>query len=391
MDKKTFFVLLGTLFISMLGMNIISPFLPLYARKMGASALQLGFVQAAFSVSGTTTLLFIGRLSDDYGRKSFLAGGLALLSISSAAFMFASTPLHLIVLRFFQGLGASTFLAISQAYMGDRLQSGSEGRWMGYFNAVLFAGMGSGPLVGGAITDAYSISVAFLALAAMNALGLLAILFFVRELPRKRAVREYQSFLAPLKSRIMRGVFSYRMTVGVGTATLMAFVPLFAGLRLGLTSTMIGLMLAARIPISICQSYTGRMADRWNRRLMVIWGAAITVVAVLLIPSVAGFWGLLIAYLWVTVGQALGIPAANAYVVREGRTYGMGASVTMFMMAMYAGNSIGPVVLGGIADKLGLASAFYAASLCMAAGLVLFVFLVKSGTDCTHRPEPGSI
>jgi len=390
MDKKTFVVLLGALFVSMLGMNIISPFLPLYAREMGASALQLGLVQAAFSVSGTITLLFIGRFSDNWGRKPFLVGGLSVLVLSSAALMIAATPFHLIVLRFFQGLGASTFLAISQAYMGDRLSSGSEGKWMGYFNAVLFAGMGSGPLVGGAITDASSIGTAFLALTLMNSLGLFAIILFLREMPRKRAVREYQSFLSPLRSLVMRGVFSYRMTVGVSTATLMAFVPLFAGLKLGLNSTMIGLMLAARIPISICQSYTGRMADRWDRRSMVIWGGLITVVAVLLIPSVGGFWTLLIAYLWVTVGQALGIPAANAYVVQEGRTYGMGASVTMFMMAMYAGNSIGPVVLGGIVDRLGLESAFYAASICMAAGVILFGLLVKSDSNSADHSEPRS-
>jgi MFS family permease len=390
MDKKTFAVLLGTLFIAMLGMNIISPFLPLYARKMGASALELGFVQAAFSVSGTTTLLFIGRFSDNIGRKPFLIGGLLLIALSSAALMFATTPLHLIVLRFFQGLGASTFLAIAQAYMGDRLSAGNEGRWMGYFNAVLFAGMGSGPLVGGVITDAFSLNTAFLVLAIMNAVGLMAVLLFIQEMPRKRAVKEYISFLSPLKSRVMRGVFSYRLTVGIGTATLMAFVPLFAGLKLGLSSSLIGLMLAARIPISICQLYTGRMADSWNRRSMVIWGALITVVAVLLMPSAGGFWVLLIAYLWVTVGQALGIPAANAYVVQEGRLYGMGASVTMFMMAMYAGNSIGPVVLGGIADKLGLEAAFYAASLCMAAGVVIFALLVKTATDCTNHAEPRS-
>jgi predicted MFS family arabinose efflux permease len=123
---------------------------------------------------------------------------------------------------------------------------------------------------------------------------------------------------------------------------------------------------------------------------MVIWGGLITVVAVLLIPSVGGFWTLLIAYLWVTVGQALGIPAANAYVVQEGRTYGMGASVTMFMMAMYAGNSIGPVVLGGIVDRLGLESAFYAASICMAAGVILFGLLVKSDSNSADHSEPRS-
>jgi MFS transporter, DHA1 family, multidrug resistance protein len=374
MNKAAFVVLLGSMFVCMLGMNIISPLLPQYAITMGASSLQIGLVQAAFSISGVGTLLFVGRLSDRFGRKPFLGGGLVVLAVSSAALIFAKAPIHLILLRFVQGFGASTYLSISQAYMGDTIRVGNEGKSMGFFNAILFAGMGAGPLIGGVITDAFGVSTAFLVLAALNSLGLVAVLIFLREMPRKAAAREHTSFTAPLKSRVMRGVFSYRAAIGLCTATLMAFVPLFAGLRMGLSASLIGLMLAARIPISFCQSYTGRLADRWNRRSMVIWGGVVCIAAVSLIPLTRGFWTLLVAYLAVTVGQALGVPAANAYVVDEGRIYGMGVSVTMFMMAMYVGNSAGPVLLGGIADSLGLESTFYAAAICMAAGVALFAW-----------------
>jgi MFS family permease len=364
----------------MLGMNIVSPLLPKYAVTMGASSLQIGMVQAAFSLSGIGTLLFVGRLSDRFGRKPFLAGGLAILVVSSAGLMFANSPLHLILLRFVQGLGASTYLSISQAYMGDSIFVGGEGKSVGIFNAVLFAGMGSGPFVGGVITDAFGVSAAFFVLAVMNSFGLLAVLMFLKEMPRKVAVGGHASFTAPLKSRIMRGVFSYRAAIGICTATLMAFVPLFAGLRIGLSASLIGIMLAARIPISLFQSYTGRMADKWNRRAMVIWGCIACIIPVSLIPLTRGFWALLIAYLFVTVGQAIGVPAANAYVVDEGRKYGMGVTVTMFMMAMYLGNGAGPILLGGIADWLGLDSAFYAAAICMAAGTALFAWQSRGKT-----------
>ncbi len=377
MDRKTLTVLLGTMFIAMLGMNIISPFLPIYAVKMGASSLQIGLVQGAFSMSGIGTLLFVGRLSDRFGRKIFLAGGLIILAVSSIGLMFATCPVHLMLLRFVQGLGASTYLAISQAYLGDAIQAGKEGKSIGHFNTFLFAGMGAGPLAGGIIADAFSISAAFLVLALLNFLGLIIMLLFIEEKPRKTAAREHASVTAPLKNLVFQGVLSYRTAIGVSTATLMAFVPLFAGLKIGLSAGLIGTLLAARIPISFTQSYTGRLADRWDRRLMVISSGILCVIAISLLPSSRGFWGLLIAYLAVTAGQAIGIPAANTYVVQEGRTYGMGVSVTLFMMAMYVGNSIGPVALGGIADRLGLGSAFYAAAICMAAGTTVFASLLR--------------
>jgi predicted MFS family arabinose efflux permease len=215
-------------------------------------------------------------------------------------------------------------------------------------------------------------------MAVLNVLGLIATLIFLKEMPRKTATSEHTSFIAPLKSRIMRGVLNYRMTTGIGTSSLMAFLPLFAGLRIGLSASLIGILLAARTPVSILQLYTGRLADKWNRRSMVICGGIISVIAVALLPLTGGFWPLLIAYVFVTLGQAIGIPPANAYVVHEGRTYGMGASMTMFMMAMQAGNGIGPVVLGSIADRLGLESAFYSAAVFMAVGVMLFAWMVRS-------------
>lgn len=377
MEKKRFALLLGSLFVAMLGMNIISPLLPVYAVRMGASALEIGLVQAAFSASGVGTLLFVGRLSDRIGRKPFLGFGLAALVISSLGLMMATRPVHLIALRFVQGLGASTYLGIAQACVGDGILEGSEGKWVGYFNAVLFAGMGAGPMLGGVIADTLGISTAFLLLAIMNCAALIAISLYLEEKPRRIAAREHSSFSAPLRSPVLRGVFIYRMAIGICTATLMTFVPLFAGRRIGLSSGLIGLMLGARIPISLCQSYTGRLADRWDRRGMVVWSGILCAGTVVLMPSARGFWALLAAYLLVTIGQALGVPAANAYVVSEGRLYGMGTAATMFALAMYAGNSIGPVAMGGIADRIGLESAFYTAAICMAAGVVLFVWMLR--------------
>jgi MFS transporter, DHA1 family, multidrug resistance protein len=378
MNKKAFAVIVASMFISMLGMGIVSPFLPIYANSMGASKLQVGLIQAGFNIPGIAILLFVGRLSDRFGRKQFLSSGLAILAVSTIGLMYAKNPVQLILWRLVQGLGASAHLPIAQAYLGDITPEGSEGKWMGYFNAVLFAGMGAGPLAGGIITEAFSIKAAFLFMVVLNVFALIATLIFLREMPRKVATGEHMAFFAPLKSITMRGVLSFRMTTGIGTSSLMAFVPLFAGLRLGLSVSIISILLATRSPISALQSYTGRLADRWDRRSMVIWGGITSIIAVILLPSSSGFWPLLVAYIGVTLGQAFGIPAANAYVVHEGRVFGMGASMTLFMLAMHVGNGVGPVVMGSIADWLGLESAFYTAAVCMAAGVILFALMVRN-------------
>jgi DHA1 family multidrug resistance protein-like MFS transporter len=385
MNKEAFAVLVASMFISMLGMGIVTPFLPIYANTLGASSMEVGLIQSAFSMTGIGTLLFVGRLSDRFGRRSFLGSGLIILAISSVGLMFAEKPFHLILWRFVQGLGASAHLPIAQAYLGDITPEGDEGRWMGYFNAVLFAGVGTGPLVGGVLTDTFNIRTTFLVMAVLNVLALIATVLFLKEMPRKTAAREHASILAPLKSRIMRGALSYRLTIGIGTSTLMAFVPLFADLRIGMSASLIGILLAMRTPVSIVQSYTGRLADRWSRRSMVIWGGLASAAATALLPLTGGFWLLLIVYISATLGHAFAMPATNAYIVHEGRTYGMGACITMFMLAMHIGNSIGPVILGGVADWLDLDFTFYGAAICMAIGVWLFAWLVH---DPSGKPEP---
>jgi MFS transporter, DHA1 family, multidrug resistance protein len=380
MNRKAFLVIAGTMFISMLGMGIVTPFLPIYADKLGASPLEVGMVQAGFSISNMFSLPFVGRLSDRSGRKVFLCIGLTILMLASLGFIWAKNPTQLILMRLFQGLGASAHLPIAQAYLGDITPKGGEGRWMGYFNAILFSGIGMGPLVGGVVTDLFSMNTTFVVMAAANLGGLIATLILLRDVPRRPIPAGHTSIIAPLRSRVMRGVFAYRMTVGFGTSTFMAFLPLFADLRLGLSASLIGLLLAARTPVSLVQTFTGRMADRYNRRLLVIAGGIISMIFSALLPSAAGFWMLLGIYAMATLGHSVGMPAANAYVVEEGRVYGMGACMTTFMMAMQIGNGVGPIMLGAVAGFLGLDYAFYSASVFMFLGLLIFIWLVKPPT-----------
>jgi MFS transporter, DHA1 family, multidrug resistance protein len=377
MNRKAFFVIAGTMFISMLGMGIVTPFLPIYADQLGASPLEVGLVQAGFSISNMFSLPFVGRFSDRLGRKVFLCIGLTILMLASLGFIWAKNPTQLIFMRLFQGLGASAHLPIAQAYLGDITPEGGEGRWMGYFNAILFSGIGMGPLVGGVLTDVFNMNTTFLVMAAFNLGGLIATLILLREVPRRPVPREHTSIIAPLRSRVMRGVFAYRMTVGFGTSTFMAFMPLFADLRLGLSASLIGLLLAVRMPVSLMQSYTGRLADRHDRRVLVVTSGVITMIFSALVPAAGGFLMLLAIYAMVSIGVAIGMPAANAYVVEEGRIYGMGACMTTFMMAMQIGNGVGPVMLGSVANFLGLESTFYAAAAFMLLGTLIFIWLVK--------------
>lgn len=364
--------------ISMLGFGIVVPLLPIYADQLGASALEIGFINAGFSLALLAALPIMGRLSDRSGRKVFLCSGLALLTVASLGFIWAQTPLQLIIVRVFQGIGASMHLPIAQAYLGDITPKGEEGKWMGHFGAILFGGMSIGPLFGGVLTDLFNINTTFLAMAALCLVGLVATIIFLPEVA-KRTVTEKQvgAFTGLRKSNILKGAFAFRMANGFGMASVMTFLPLFASRNLGLSVSLIGLLIASRTPLALLQSYTGTLADKYGRRGLVVAGGAVAVIFIALMPTAGGFWPLLIMHALMAIGIAFAMPANTAYVVEEGRIFGMGASMALFMMAMQVGMGFGPIMLGGIVDFMGVESAFYSAAIILVMGIAAFIWFTR--------------
>lgn len=378
MNKKAFAVIVSTMFISMLGMGIVVPLLPIYADTMGASALEIGLINAGFSITLTIFLPIMGKFSDRMGRKKFLCAGLSCFTIASLGFLWARNPFQLIMVRCFQGFSATMHLPLAQAYLGDITPKGGEGKWMGYFNAVLFSGMGLGPLFGGVLTDLFSINATFLVMAALSLIGLIATIIFLPEVHDKTTVQKQgMSFAYLRKSDIMKGAFAFRMATGFATACYMTFLPLFASNNLGLSTSLIGLLLASRTPMALVQSLTGRLADKYNRRIMVIFGGACALISMVILPTVGSFWPLLALYSCTAAGIALALPAATAFVVEEGRVFGMGASMALFMMAMQIGNGVGPILLGGVVDVLGIKSAFLAGAGILMIGIFVFIWFTR--------------
>jgi MFS transporter, DHA1 family, multidrug resistance protein len=390
MNKKAFATVVSTMFISMLGMGFVVPLLPIYANTMGASALVIGLINAGFSITLMIFLPIMGKFSDRTGRKVFLCTGLSCFTIAALGFLWARNPFQLIMVRCFQGFSASMHLPIAQAYLGDITPKGGEGKWMGYFNAVLFSGMGLGPFFGGVLTDLFGIDATFLVMAALSLIGLIATLIFLPEVRDKATVQKQStSFAYLMKSDILKGAFAFRMGTGFATACFMTFLPLFASINIGLSTTLIGLLLASRTPVALIQSLTGRLADKYNRRIMVVCGGAFALIAMVVLPMTGSFWQLLALYVCTAVGIAFALPAATAFVVEEGRIFGMGASMALFMMAMQIGHGVGPILLGGVVDVLGIKSAFFAGAGLLLVGIRVFIWYTREYSPDKRRSSAG--
>ena len=379
MINKVFPVLALSVFSSMLGVGIISPLLPLYAENLGATGIWIGIIFAGFSISRAIFMPIIGRLSDRSGRKLFLSIGLLIYSISSLGYIWADSVSQLTLVRLIQGATGGMIIPIAQAYIGDISPAGEEGTWMGYFNAAFFTGFGFGPLMGGVITDHFGMNVAFSTMGGLNLLAFLLVVFSLPEIrQRKMAASPRPSFKEMSTSGMVKGLVSFRLSFSLGRGAFAAFLPIFAGIYVGLTPTLIGVLIAIHILLmSLLGIYGGNIADRFNRRALVIIGNLINLTFLALIPLAHNFWQLLGLCAFGSLGGAISMPAASALTVEEGRKFGMGSTIAIFGMAMSTGMAIGPLLSGVIADFANVNSVFYFAAVVQLAGASLFTWFTR--------------
>jgi len=389
MIKKAFPILALSIFSSMLGVGIVAPLLPLYAENLGATGIWIGIIFASFSISRTIIMPIVGWLSDRRGRKLFLCIGLLSYAIVSLGYIWADSVSQLTLVRLINGATAGMILPSAQAYVGDISPEGEEGKWMGYFNAAFFTGFGFGPLLGGVLTDHFGMNVAFSTMGGLNLLAFLIAVLFLPELKQgKMATSLRLSFGEIRNSSLMRGLFSFRLAFSLARGSIAAFLPIFASIYVGLSPTLIGVLLAVHILLmSLLQTCGGHIADRFNRRLLIVIGCLTNLAFLTLIPLGRNFWQLLGICAFGSLGGAIAMPSASALVIEEGRKFGMGSTMAIFGMAFSIGMAVGPLLSGVIADSVNVHSIFYFGASMVLVGTSLFIWFTKEYVDTKKLKE----
>ena len=378
MEKRVFKVLFLSTFAVMLGVGIIAPLMPIYAKHLGATGIWLGIIFSGFSLSRAIFTPIIGKLSDLRGRKIFISLGLLGYTFFSLSYAWVSLVYELALIRFLHGFTSSMVLPIAMAYIGEISPRGKEGVYMGTFNLSLFLGMGAGPLIGGALTHYFNISAAFYALGGLSALALALVLFFLPEsnLPARRNNKSI-SFQKILENKLVKGIVIFRAINALGRGSIMAFLPLFAA-SVGVGSLQVGLLISVNIFLTaLLQKPLGRIADKYNRVGLVIMGSIIGSLALFLIPHTGNFVELLETSLIMGLGGAISIPSATALVVGLGRDYGMGSVIGIFDTAMNLGLTGGPLIAGILMDLINLNSVFYFGGITGIIGTILFYWFAS--------------
>jgi predicted MFS family arabinose efflux permease len=284
----------------------------------------------------------------------------------------------LVIIRVIQGVASAMIMPVAQAYMGDITPMGKEGVSMGMFNMSIFIGLSIGPLLGGAIKDAFTIQAAFACMGVLAFGAFCLSYFFLPPMDKERIIMgEYHPvpWRRLILNRHIAGLFVFRMVYTTCIGIIWGFLPVFANTNFSLSSSAIGFLVMLGIAVSgIMHIPMGIIADLQDKRLLVMAGGLISFVSMLMVGWAGGFWDLFYANLIFGIGGGISQPSAMALAVIAGnRLEAMGAIMSLMTVAHSLGMLVGSMFGGIIMDLFDLKYAFSMGGYMLLAGTIIFI------------------
>jgi len=189
---------------------------------VGMAQLTLSVFLVAFSLAQ----LVVGALSDRFGRKPVLLGGLTLFLVSSIACALATSIEILITFRFVQGLGACTASVLPRAVVRDLHGKEQSARMLGYMGSIMGLVPIFGPILGSFLSVWFGWQANFWLMTGYCVVAMALVIPLLREsLPTPdRGALDFtllaQSFVRLLSHRTFLG---YWLTYGLINGAMFAF------------------------------------------------------------------------------------------------------------------------------------------------------------------------
>src|SRR4249919_3067793 len=162
-----------------ISLYLLVPALPVLATTFGRDISIAQMTVSLYMVGIACSQIIMGPLSDRFGRRPVLLGGLGLMVAASAACVFAETLPQLIAARFLQALGGASGMVVSRAIIRDLYSRDRISSMISLVIGVMMTAQMLSALAGGLLETAfgwraifYFITAASLSVAVLIALAL---------------------------------------------------------------------------------------------------------------------------------------------------------------------------------------------------------------------------
>jgi MFS family permease len=365
------------------GQGLLIPTLPVYAATFGVPFTLVSLAVGAAAIGTLVTDVPAGMLLGRLGRKPAMLLGTTLVAVSTLLIGLAHYFPELVVYRLLAGAGTALWGLSRHAYITDIAPVAERGRSIAIFGGINRIGVFAGPAAGGVVGASLGLNVPFLLASFMAIIATVISLLFIREtgsaatVPHRRMRWQLVGNLLKTHGPDLASAGIAQTFAQMIRAGRQLIIPLYAASVLQLDVAAIGTIVSAGAVIDMTLFVpAGFIMDRFGRKWAAVPSFTVMAIGMAMIPLAMDYWSMLAASVLIGFGNGLGsgtMMTLGADLAPPGAT---GEFLGLWRLIGDTGGAGGPLVVGALADLIGLsltALALSGVGLASAAVLALLV------------------
>jgi len=373
-------LIFGMTLMVVMGVSSITPAFPRIMNELGLTKGQVGMLISLYSLPGVFCALPFGIMADRGGRKRVLVPSLLLFGIAGGACAFTRDFTTLLALRFLQGVGATAAGVLNPTIIGDLYTGRERTVAMSYNIGVLNIGTAGFPVIGGALAM-FAWSYPFLLPLVAIPLGIATMFVLDSPLPETHpTVSGYlrSTFDAIVSRRALGLFFITLVTFIVLYGAYLTYLPLLIHSKFGSSSLVIGVVMSSvSLTTAITTTKTRWLLTEWKERQLMVIGFILIAAAMFLFPLMPKVALLAAPALIYGLGNGINSPSAQSILIGLAPENARAGFLSVNSTILRIGQSLGPFVMGMVAEAWGMNGMFYTAAICSLCMLAITVSLLK--------------
>lgn len=345
-DFNLYIIFSITLF-AVMGVASITPAFPQIINHYNLSVQQIGYLITVFTLPGIFLTPFIGILADRYGRKIILFPSMLIFGVAGFLCAFQSNYQSLLIMRFFQGVGAASLGSLNITLIGDIFNGKKRIQAMGYNASVLSIGTASFPAIGGLLAS-FDWQYAFYLPGIILPFAILVL--FKLQTPNIRNNISLKEYLGNAWKTINRkkvwGLSLVNILVFIILyGAFLSFFPILMESRFQANSFTIGIAMSLMsLVTAICSSQLGKIRKKATSHSL-LYLSSLGYAISLVILSFAADWIMLItAIILFGIAHGVFIPNIQTALVGMAPLSERAAFMSVNSMGIRIGQTLGPIV-----------------------------------------------
>ncbi|EOW0800124.1 MFS transporter [Vibrio parahaemolyticus] len=254
--------------------------LPQIASDLSASESQLHIAFSIYLAGLASTMIFVGRAADYFGRKPVAMCGAVIFTLASMFAGSAETSDSFLIMRFFQGVGAACCYVVAFAILRDTLDEQKRAKVLSMLNGIICSIPVLAPVVGNLIMIKFPWPVLFIAMAMMGiTIGLIAC-FVLKETLPKKAKRPLLDVSEDTNESLCNHFFISRVVyTSLGVAAILSYVntsPMIVMDSIGFTRAEYSIAMALLAMVGMTTSFSVPFALSYFKQTTLMFTAQIT-------------------------------------------------------------------------------------------------------------------